>query len=695
MNSLCATFRAQHPQPGLRLQLVFRLAVAIAMLAVVPPSHADPLHAWADPVSPASLRSWTQAHLAHVAELLSKVVAPDAADTASARLVPFDEALGELSMVNAQLSLLAHAHDSRGIRDAAQKLLGKSTAKVDGLFLDPRTYRALARIQATREDLATRHVLERMLLEFQLSGATLGDQERAQVRRELEAAARAGGDFTRAIREGHGEIEADEAELAGLPDDFLRSHPAGPGGKVSIGLTAPEVNTVLTFADSDRLRRRLQLAYDNRAMPANELRLRDLLTSRKRIARLVGRENYAELALADEMMDSPEKLEEFLAKVDAVTSESSRREYEALLGFARRAQPGLAALDRSGRLYWQERYRREVLHADAQALRPYLPYARVEAGLMDVAAGFFRVRFERVPDAVTWHPSVSAWDVFDTDPASARAGQRVGRVYLDMHAREGKMQWFDSSLLVPRRAGRVEPEGLLLCNFPGGAAGDPGLMRIEDARRFLHGLGQLLHELLAARPRWESAGVAFVEADFAEAPTLLLEEMASNPDLLRSFARHYVTGEVVPRDLLERSNRAAAFGRALEEQGEIRMAAFTFELFRAEPEHLDISALDASVTRRYDPFAPVPGAHPYAQLHHIVDSGSIYYGYVVDRVIALDFLSQFDRASPLPGEAALRYRRKVLEPGGTRPAEELIRDFLGRTWNFDAYSNWLREATER
>ena len=173
-------------------------------------------------------------------------------------------------------------------------------------------------------------------------------------------------------------------------------------------------------------------------------------------------------------------------------------------------------------------------------MRPYFPYAQVEAGVLATAARLFKVEFRPAGDAVVWHPSVSAWDVFDGD-------RRVGRFYLDMHPREGKDKWFSAAPLIPGIDGRQLPEVALVCNFPGGKRDDqdPGLMQYSDVVTFFHEFGHLMHSILGGQQPWAGISGITMESDFVEAPSQMLEEWVQSPQVLASFARDYKSGKPI------------------------------------------------------------------------------------------------------------------------------------------------------
>jgi thimet oligopeptidase len=314
-------------------------------------------------------------------------------------------------------------------------------------------------------------------------------------------------------------------------------------------------------------------------------------------------------------------------------------------------------------------------------VRPYFPYDRVQQGILDTAARLFHVTFKPATHAV-WDPSVSAWNVFDGD-------KLVGRVYFDMHPRDGKDKWFSSSPVVPGIKGKQLPEGALICNFPGGKPGDPGLLQYDDVVTFFHEFGHLMHNILGGQQAWSGVSGFATEGDFVEAPSQMLEEFFRDPAILQSFAKHYQTNEVLTLDLIEKMNRASAFGRARWVQGQLFYSSYSLDLHDRSPEGLDLDAVLRTDFGRFIPYPFVEGNHMYAAFGHLVGYNSNYYTYLLDKVIALDFFSQFDQKNLLDGEAAMRYRRTVLEPGGSKPGAELIRGFLGRPQNLDAFKTWM------
>jgi len=180
-----------------------------------------------------------------------------------------------------------------------------------------------------------------------------------------------------------------------------------------------------------------------------------------------------------------------------------------------------------------------------------------------------------------------------------------------------------------------------------------------------------------------------MESDFAEAPSQMLEEWIQSPQVVASFARDYKTGSPIPLDLVARMNRAAAFGRANWVAQQNAYAALSYDIYNIAPKEVSLDDIANRVILEYSLFTPVPGTHIYASFTHLAGYSSAYYTYMWDKVIAEDFFEQFDSHNLLAGSAPLRYRRNVLEPGGSVSANTLVKNFLGRPQSIEALRRWM------
>jgi thimet oligopeptidase len=665
---------------SLSLPLLFAATLAAAAAHAAP----DPLHAWIGGDDPAQLEQWVGARLAAEQASVDKLLAVKGKRTLANTLQPFDEAQNQLMLALNQANLLFSVGKTAALRDKAQALTQKISAINTDLTLNRQVYDALAAIPLPAKDAPSRQYLSHTLLEYRLSGVDKDQATRDRVKALQDKITELSLVFGRNVQDGTKTISATRAELAGLPDDYIARHKPNADGSYTLSTDEPDSQPIFNFASNAELRRRMYLAYNTRAYPANQQVLLDLLGARQELAKLLGFPTWADLATADQMSGSADNVRKLLDDVDAASRDAKQKEYAQLLAFAQSRDPAISALSASDASYWTEQYRRDRYAFDAQSVRPYFSYDRVEAGILDAAAKIFHVQFRQVKNAQVWHPSVTVFDVIDH-------GRDVGRIYLDMHPREGKDKWFSSSPVVPGIAGKQKPEGMLTCNFSGGVPGDPGLMQYNEVITYFHEFGHLMHHILGSQNRWVGQGGFFTEGDFVEAPSQMLEEFFHSYSVLAPFARHYQTGEVLPQAMFARMNAAGAYGRGRGQQGQLFYGTLALNVHDRPVAQVDLDAQLRQLSERFIPFGFVDGNRMYASFTHLVGYSSNYYTYILDKVIALDFYSRFDQQHPLDGPMTTRYRKLVIDPGATKPAAQLVKDFLGRPQNMEAYKYWIDE----
>jgi len=670
---------------GWRVVWVLGFGAALLGMAGGGLAQNDPVHVWVGKLNAANVEKWVGGHLAQEQKYVDELLAVKGPRTIENTLRPFDNAQNELALAGFQSYLMNAVATEKEVRDAGEVMAQKVQEASNALALNQEAYKALAALNVTAADPATRHYVERMLLEYRLAGVDKVAATRAEIKKLLDHIADEGLKFGRNVQETPNFVEVkDKSELAGMPADFVEAHKPGADGTIKLSTDETDHIPVITYATSEALRKRMYLAYNTRAYPINKPILLDVLKARYDVAKLIGYTNYADLATADQMIGTAANMKAFLNEVDAASRAPSRREYEMLLAFAKRKNPGMTVIPAYGRAYWEDQYARANYNFDSQSVRPYFPYDRVQQGVLDTAGKLFHVTFKPSTDVTVWDASVSEWDVYDGD-------KLAGRVYLDMHPREGKDKWFSSSPVVPGIKGKQLPEGVLICNFPGGKAGDPGLMQYDDVVTFFHEFGHLMHNILGGQQEWSGIAGFSTETDFVEAPSQMLEEFFRDPGILRSFAKQYQTNEPLPLDLFERMKRASAFGRAGWVQGQLFYSTYSLDVHDRAPDTVDLDALLRSDYTRFYPYPFVDGNRFYTSFTHLIGYTSNYYSYVLDKVIALDFFSQFDTKNLVGGETAVRYRKTVLEPGGSKSGTELVQGFLGRPQNLEAFKKWMDE----
>jgi thimet oligopeptidase len=634
-----------------------------------------------------ALTAWVSARLAAHESALAALLAVAGARTPENSLRHFDAAIEQLSLAGAQAGILNSVAADKAVRDQAQMEAQRVAMAGSALSLNRAVYDALVAISLDGASAATKHYVGRTLLGYRLSGVDKDEATRDRLHALHDKATQLSLAFSRNIQEGGKTVEAAPEELEGLPADYIARHPAqkGKSGAERVTLTTdpPDMMPVMTFAASAELRKKMFLAYNTRAYPANRQLLLDLLATRQEIASVLGFRSWADLATADQMMESAANVRTFLAKLDEASREGARDEHAQVLAFARDRQPELSEIDITSRGYWYEQFRRTKYDFDSQSVRPYFPYARVEAGVLETATKLFKVEF-RPSTAPAWHEAVSVYEVFE-------GGRLVGRFYLDMHPREGKNKWFSATPVVAGVRGRVLPEAGLICNFPAPEETDPGLLQYSDVVTFFHEFGHLMHALLGGHTEWVGLSGFATEGDFIEVPSQMLEEFFRDEKLLQVFAKHYETGETLPSALIRSMKLAGAFGRADWVRTQLYYTTLSLNLHDQDPAGIDPDVMTRELYASFQPWTWLEGSKMYASFGHLTGYSSNYYTYMFDKVIALDFFGQFDPKDLLSGDAGERYRRTVLEQGGSKPAKELVRDFLGRGEEFAAFSKWLNE----
>jgi len=622
--------------------------------------------------------------LAAAQRSIDTLVAVRGARTIDNTLAPFDEATRQLNTAAYLAMLMEQVHPDATFRDHATAMLTKASAVQTSISLNRDVYQALAGLDLSHADAATRYYVQRQLLEFRLAGVDKDDATRARLKKLNEQATDEQSMFDRNIADGKNTIAADPSELDGLPQDYIDRHKPGADGKVSLTTDYPDALPVFNFAKSDSLRRRMNVAFTTRAYPKNQEVLTSLLKTRYEIATLLGYPSWADYNAADKMIQKGQNIAEFIQQVDSAARPLAQREFEMLLAEKQKTSPGAKEISDHERSYLSELVRRSRYDFDSQSVRPYFPFMEVKQGILDTAADLFHVSFQQETGVPSWDPAVETWMVLDH-------GKPIGRFYLDMHPRAGKYSHAEMAPVLDGVRGKQLPEAILVCNFPAPTASDPGLMEYGDVQTFFHEFGHLMHHILGGQQAWAGISGISMESDFVEAPSQMLEEWIRSPQVLAKFARHYKTGEPIPAELVARMNRASAFGRGAWISRQNVYTAISYDIYKTKPESVDLDAVTLDDTRHYDLFTPLPETHMWASFGHLGGYSSAYYTYLWDKVIAEDFFLQFDHSNLLAGDAPMRYRRIVLEPGGSMSANDLVKNFLGRPQNMAALQKWMAE----
>ena len=541
-------------------------------------------------------------------------------------------------------------------------------------------FEAVSGIDTINLDAETKRFIYILMQDFRRAGVNRSSEVRNQIEKLQEELVTTGQDFARNIREDVRYIELDSAgELEGLPEDFINSHQPAENGKIRVTTDYPDYIPFMKYAKSDERRFELYQKNRSRGYPQNQEVLQRLLEKRYQFAQLLDYKDYAEYITEDKMVKNPQVAEDFINKVVNVASDRAEQDYQVLLKRLQKEDPNATEVGIWQNTYLSEIIKNETFDFDSKELRQYFQYENVKNGILNLTSQMFGVSYKKVDEPV-WHSSVDVYEMWDDE-------KLLGRFYLDMHPRENK---YKHAMLTEVRTGVrgiQVPEAALVCNFPGGD-GSTGLMEHQQVKSFFHEFGHLLHYIFGGHQPWIKISGISTEWDFVETPSILLEEWVWDAAILKKFAVN-ASGEPIPDNLIEKMNAARTFGLGLNVLQQMYYSAISLNFYNRAPHSFDLLEMVKSLQHEITPFEYVDGTFMHLAFGHLDGYSAIYYTYKWSEVIAKDMFSVFQQEGLLNEKLAQKYRKTVLEPGGSKEANKLIIDFLGRDFSFEAFANWL------
>ncbi|MGA8311045.1 MAG: M3 family metallopeptidase [Terriglobales bacterium] len=597
---------------------------------------------------------------------------------AVATLQAFDTALLVGSDAINRAGLAEQVHPSKPFRDAAQVCEQEGSRVLTDISLDKEMYNVLASLDGSKLDAAGTYFFKTTLRDYHRAGVDRDDATREKIRNLQDQLVKIGQQFDENIAADVRKLQVNASDLDGLPEDFKRSHPPDASGKVTLATDNTDYFPFMDYSSSEPARKAFYSLYRQRAYPKNIDVLAQLMQKRYELANVLGYPDWAAYITEDKMVATEQNAAGFIEKITVAAQPGSKNDYQELLAYKKHEDPKADSVNPWDVAHLLRGAKIEKFGYDAQVMRPYFEYSRVLQGILDITSQMYGITYKPVTDAKVWHPEVTVYDVFDK-------GNRIGRIYFDMFPRENKFKHYATFNLATGKQGFRLPEYVLVCNFPR-ATGEPGLMERDDVIVFFHEYGHLIHGILRGNTKWATGDL---ENDFIEAPSQMFEEWPKDPAILKLFARNYKTNEPLPADLAEKARAADDFDRALDVRTQMFYAAISLDFYNRNPQGLDQDKLVAELQTRYTPFKFVEGTHMQTAFGHLNGYSAVYYTYMWSLVIAKDMFTEFKKNGLLNPEVAARYRNDVLGASGTKPAAELVRDFLGRPYSFDAYANWL------
>lgn len=626
---------------------------------------------------------------------LDELLASEAVDFDSI-VRPLESMEHELACVWSPVSHLQGVLGSADWREAYNNALPLLTAYGTDLSQNTRLHAAYTRVAGTLNGTdrgPERSTVKHALQDFRLAGVDLPTGEKQRFKTIMQALAAAQARFEQNVQDASDAwtLEIDDPDtLAGLPGqtiDRARADAAGdkrPGWRLH--LDYPTYDAVMRFADSRSLRERVYRGWVTRASDQgtnpdwdNSGNIERILELRRAAARLVGFANYAEYSLVTKMAASTDQVIEFLEALAARSRTAARRELDELEALAG------VPIEPWDLAYWLEKLKRRKYSISDRQLRPYFPAATVVAGLFALASRLYELSISAVPGVETWHESVVYYRV------SRRDGEVLGGFYADLHARAGKRSgaWVDDCVNRMRVADEpVLPIGFLVCNFPPADDTGTALLGHDDVVTLFHEFGHMLHHLLTRIDYPSIAGINGVPWDAVELPSQFMENFAWNREVLEQCSGHKDTGEPLPESLFTRLEHSRHSGAALGMLRQLEFALFDFYLHAEHEPGARDKPLDVLERVRAKVALLTPPAYnrfPHS-FSHIFGGGYAagYYSYKWAEVLAADAFAAFEEAGIFDPDTAERFRREILEVGGSRDFMAAYVAFRGREPRLDA-----------
>lgn len=478
----------------------------------------------------------------------------------------------------------------------------------------------------------------------------------------------------------------DEALLAGLPESAKaaaaeEAEAAGHPGEWLFTPKRTSFTPVLQYCENRELRKQLLMDYTTRGNHDNEndnkaviIREMELRIER---AKLFGYDNPADYILADCMAKNHQTVDAFLASVWAPSLEAAKREAAELQALLEQDLPG-EKLQPWDWWFYAEKLRKAKYDLDEEELKPYFELNNVRKGAFGVATKLYGLQFEKLENMPVYNPEVEVFKVTEAD------GSLVGILYTDYFPRAGKRPgaWMNNILPQYIDAEGVDHRPVIINvgNFNKPTAGNPSLLSMDDVETLFHEFGHALHGLLS-KAHYKSLSGTNTPRDFVELPSQFMENYAYEPEVLKTYAFHYETGEVIPDELIEKINKASAFNQGFVTTELLSASILDMDFHElTSAEGLNVNAFEAESLKKMGMIDEIIVRYRPTFYNHIFTTGyeAGYYSYTWSAVLDADAFAAFKETGDLfETETAKRFRH-LLEQGGTRDAQELYLEFRGK-----------------
>jgi len=626
--------------------------------------------------------------------IVNNTEAPTFANTVEA-LEKSGETLGKVTRVFYNLN---SANTSDELQAIAKELAPEISKHSDNVSLNEKLFARVKTIWDTKDKLdltAEQHMLlEKMYKSFVRSGANLTDSDKEKLREintKLSSLTLQFGQNVLAETNAYQLWIDDEADLAGLSQELITTaaadaKAAGKEGQWLFTLQNPSIMPFLQYADNRELRKEIWEAYKNRADQGNandnKEGLIEMANLRREKAQLLGYQTHADYVLEESMAKNADNVYTLLNQLWTPALAKAKVERDEMQAMIQESGENFKLEPWDWR-YYEEKLRQQKFDLDEQEIKPYFALDKVQEGVFMVVKNLFGLTFELIPDIPTYHPDAKAYEVKEAD------GTHVGVLYMDFHPRASKRggAWMTSYRSQKTVNGeRKAPVISIVCNFSRPSGDAPALLTFDEVTTFFHEFGHALHGLLS-NVQYQSLAGTSVPRDFVELPSQIMENWATEPEVMKQYAFHYQTGEVIPDELIEKLTKSGTFGQGfgtteylaaslLDLDYHTQTAPITTDATTFENESVEKMGLIDEIIPRY--------RSTYFQ--HIFSGGysSGYYSYIWSGVLDTDAFQAFKETELFNAEKALAFRKEILERGGTDEPMKMYVNFRGAEPTIDA-----------
>jgi len=572
---------------------------------------------------------------------------------------------------------ILNVHPDKAIRDAAQACSLRWADFGSSLGQNEKLYRALQK--APKQDAVDAELVRLASGQFEDSGVALAGPKRARAKQILDKLTELDQQFNKNIRDAGTRVAFTEAELKGVPANVWEKAKRDEQGRVLLGVDAPTYVPVMRSAESGAARERMWLAKTNEGGTANLDLLAQIVTLRGEYAKLFGFDNYVDFNLRRKMAGNGANATRFLDSVTGAVNAREKTELQELRAAkARHLGTPLdqTRVERWDATFYSERVKRDKFSVDQNAFRPYFPPQASLEFSMRIIEKLMGVKYTRI-DNKLWHEEAQTYVVSD-----AASGKPIAQMYVDLYPRDGK---YNHAAVWPLRGSATRigrtPVASLVVNF------DRNGLTLDEVETLLHELGHAVHVNLSSTRYAATAGTTVMH-DFVEAPSQMLEDWVYDKQVLKLMQEVCPSCKPVPDAMVDQAQAAKHYGKGGQFGRQHLYASYDISLHQqAKPEPLPLWARMEGAT----PLGHVQGTMFPAGFAHIAGGyGSGYYGYLWSLVVAMDLRTAF-AADKLGADVGKRYRDQVLGPGAQKPAPELVKDFLGRESNSQAFFDYLKK----